>query len=66
MIEAKVEGRNVVATPAAHVAPVIDIMEALKRSLAAKRKPVMAASASAGAESAEQAPKRRARKTAGA
>jgi DNA end-binding protein Ku len=66
MIEAKVEGRNVVATPAAHVAPVIDIMEALKRSLAAKRKPVMAASASAGAEQAEEAPKRRARKTAGA
>src|ERR1039458_10091962 len=45
MIEAKVEGRNVVATPAAHVAPVIDIMEALKRSLAEKRKPIMAAAA---------------------
>jgi DNA end-binding protein Ku len=65
MIEAKVEGRNVVATPDAHVAPVIDIMEALKRSLAEKRKPIAAAAASGGEESAEEAPKRRARKTAG-
>ncbi len=48
MIEAKVEGRKVVATPAAHVAPVIDIMEALKRSLAEKRKPARTATASAG------------------
>jgi DNA end-binding protein Ku len=62
MIEAKVEGRNVVATPAAHVAPVIDIMEALKRSLAEKRKPVAAA---ASAEQAEEAPKKRARKASG-
>src|ERR1022692_5312165 len=71
MIEAKVEGRNVVATPAAHVAPVIDIMEALKRSLAEKRKPIMAAAASAGAplsgaeESSQEAPRKRVRKTAG-
>jgi DNA end-binding protein Ku len=48
MIEAKVEGRKVVATPAAHVAPVIDIMEALKRSLAEKRKPARSATASVG------------------
>jgi DNA end-binding protein Ku len=61
MIEAKIEGRKVVATPAAHVAPVIDIMEALKRSLAEKRKPVKVASASAGApeEEAEQPPARK-------
>src|SRR4051795_11905114 len=39
MIEAKIEGRKVVETPSEHVAPVIDIMEALKRSLAEKRKP---------------------------
>ncbi|MDE3166485.1 MAG: Ku protein [Acidobacteriota bacterium] len=39
MIEAKIEGKNVVETPAEHVAPVIDIMEALKKSLADKRKP---------------------------
>src|SRR5450432_4139535 len=49
MIEAKIEGRNVVATPTAHVAPVIDIMEALKKSLAEKRKPAQAATASASA-----------------
>jgi DNA end-binding protein Ku len=63
MIDAKVEGRSVVATPAAHVAPVIDIMEALKKSLAEKRKPVAAAAASVGEEPLEEAPKRRARKS---
>src|SRR3989442_5996431 len=45
MIEAKIEGKKVVAAPSEHVAPVIDIMEALKRSLAEKRKPAMAATA---------------------
>jgi DNA end-binding protein Ku len=65
MIEAKVEGRAVVAAPEAHVAPVIDIMEALKRSLAEKRKPVAAAGASAGEARVEEAPKRRARKAGG-
>jgi len=40
MIKAKVEGHRVVETPATHVAPVIDIMEALKRSLEQKKKPV--------------------------
>ena len=39
MIEDKIEGKKVVETPAAHIAPVIDIMEALKKSLAEKRKP---------------------------
>src|ERR1041385_5933483 len=39
MIEAKIEGKKVVETPSEHVAPVIDIMEALKKSLAEKRKP---------------------------
>ena len=69
MIEAKVEGRKVVATPAAHVAPVIDIMEALKKSLAEKRKPAQQATASAGATEeetateAEAAPKKRTRKS---
>ncbi|MFN7992113.1 MAG: Ku protein [Bryobacteraceae bacterium] len=55
MIEDKIEGRKVVETPEAHVAPVIDIMEALKRSLAEKKKPVQVATASAG-ESEEEAP----------
>jgi DNA end-binding protein Ku len=65
MIEAKIEGRNVVATPTAHIAPVIDIMEALKKSLAEKKKPAMAETATAApAEAeAEAAPKKRVRKT---
>src|SRR3974390_1137207 len=48
MIEAKIEGKKVVETPESKVAPVIDIMEALKRSLAEKRKPAQAATASSG------------------
>jgi DNA end-binding protein Ku len=69
MIEAKIEGKKVVATPAAHVAPVIDIMEALKRSLAEKKKPAMAATATTPEQQeqeeavAEAAPKKRARKS---
>ena len=70
MIEAKIEGKKVVETPEAKIAPVIDIMEALKRSLAEKRKPAQAATASSGAaeEEAEApveitAPKKRTRKT---
>ena len=65
MIEAKVEGRKVVATPAAHVAPVIDIMEALKKSLAEKRKPAQAAATAGGAEEEApvEAPKKRARRS---
>lgn len=67
MIEDKIEGKKVVATPEAHVAPVIDIMEALKKSLAEKRKPAQAATAiAAEAEEAaplEEAPKKRARKS---
>lgn len=65
MIESKIEGRKVVETPAPTVAPVIDIMEALKRSLAEKRKPVQAASAAAQAEEQPaEAPKKRARRKA--
>jgi DNA end-binding protein Ku len=67
MIEAKIEGKKVVATPATHVAPVIDIMEALKKSLAEKRKPAQTATAVASASEAETpveaAPKKRARKS---
>jgi DNA end-binding protein Ku len=67
MIEAKIAGQKVVATPETHVAPVIDIMEALKKSLAEKRKPATVATAVAGAPSEEvqevAAPKKRARKT---
>jgi DNA end-binding protein Ku len=65
MIEAKIAGQKVVATPETHVAPVIDIMEALKKSLAEKRKPASVATAVAGAEETVEtaAPKKRARKT---
>lgn len=69
MIEAKIEGKKVVATPAAHVAPVIDIMEALKRSLAEKKKPAMAATAATPEQEQEEAvaeaaaPKKRTRKS---
>ena len=65
MIEDKIEGRKVVETPSEHFAPVIDIMEALKKSLAEKRKPAMAATAAAttGTGEVEAAPKRRARKS---
>src|ERR1700704_3212747 len=57
MIEDKIEGRKVVSTPAEHVAPVIDIMEALKTSLADKRKPAMVATAAAaGAQEEDSGP----------
>lgn len=61
MIEAKIEGRKVVETPEAHVAPVIDIMEALKKSLAQK-KPARAAASAAGAEEEAEQPAPAARK----
>src|SRR4249920_3056427 len=65
MIEDKIEGRKVVETPSEHFAPVIDIMEALKKSLAEKRKPAAVATAAAAAETelAEVAPKKRVRKS---
>jgi DNA end-binding protein Ku len=47
MIDAKLAGHKVVETPAPAVAPVIDIMEALKKSLAEK-KPVKVATAASG------------------
>jgi len=46
MIEAKVKGQEIVAPPPAQeLAPVIDIMEALKTSLAALKKPPVAEAA---------------------
>ena len=54
MIEAKVEGHKVVETPEPHVAPVIDIMEALKKSLES-RKPPMTATTAAGSGEEEEA-----------
>lgn len=71
MIKAKVEGKEVVETAApAHKAPVIDILEALKMSLAeAKKPPQSVRQASARSEDAGQADgakPRKARKTSGA
>jgi len=45
MIQAKVEGKEIVETaPTQHKAPVIDVLEALKMSLAQAKKPVSSAS----------------------
>ena len=62
MIQTKIQGQKVVEAPEAHIAPVIDIMEALKRTLEIKKKPVQAALESSGAEEAiteEAAPKKK-------
>jgi DNA end-binding protein Ku len=53
MIEARVEGQSVVETPEVHVAPVIDIMEALKKSLEA-RKPPKTATTAVGSSAGEE------------
>lgn len=54
MVQAKVQGRQVVQAPAAqHLAPVIDIMEALKASLALGRKPVQSVAEAGTASTAE-------------
>jgi len=66
MIEAKIEGKKVVETPAEHIAPVIDIMETLKKSLAEKRKPAQVATAEGAETVAEEAPKKHGHGTAGA
>lgn len=63
MIEDKVAGHKVVETPQAHIAPVIDIMEALKKSLEQKKKPpqtAVAADTHASETAEEPVAKRRA------
>lgn len=60
MIEAKIAGREVVAPAAAQeLAPVVDIMEALKSSLAALKKPVVSIDSGSAAPAEEEKPKRR-------
>jgi DNA end-binding protein Ku len=62
MIQTKIQGQKVVEAPEPHVAPVIDIMEALKRSLDIKKKPVQVASEASGADEAvaeEASPKKK-------
>ena len=52
LIEAKREGRQTVEVAAPqHLAPVVDILEALKMSLDQMKKPVRSASSSASVES---------------
>ena len=64
MIQSKIQGQKVVEAPEPHVAPVIDIMEALKRTLEIRKKPVQTASEAGGvgeaAASVEEPKKRRA------
>jgi len=68
MIDAKIEGQAVVETPEEKIAPVIDIMEALKRSLEARKGPKVATAAAGqsielSADEVEAQPKsKRARK----
>jgi DNA end-binding protein Ku len=52
MIEARIEGREVVETPEATMAPVIDIMEALKKSLEMRKPPKKAEEAAPVTEAA--------------
>jgi DNA end-binding protein Ku len=57
MIQAKIEGKQTVETPQeAHLAPVIDIMEALKMSLENAKKPVRTATGKAAAADEATAP----------
>jgi DNA end-binding protein Ku len=60
MIEAKKEGQEVVATPQPQQAKVVDILEALKASLAAAKKPA-ASETEAAAEPASKPARKRAR-----
>ena len=53
LIQAKLEGKQVTATPQPHLAPVIDLMEALKKSLAAPRKPPARAAGATPEKAAE-------------
>jgi DNA end-binding protein Ku len=64
LIAAKIQGREVASgqPQAASAAPVVDIMEALKKSLAAARKPVGRAEEATGeAKSQRRTPKRQAK-----
>jgi DNA end-binding protein Ku len=63
MIQAKIEGKQTVEPPEeAHLAPVIDIMEALKMSLENAKKPVRTATGKAAIESDAPAKPKKAKK----
>ena len=67
MIEAKIEGKKVVAAPAEHIAPVIDIMEALEAEPGGEAQAGAGGHGRGGSpeeeQPAEAAPKKRARKS---
>lgn len=60
MVQAKIQGQDVVETPTPALAPVIDIMEALKQSLAAPRKPPVQEQQAETAVAVEKGKKKRA------
>jgi DNA end-binding protein Ku len=62
MIQAKVDGHKVVETPEQHIAPVIDIMEALKKSLEARKPPRTATASASSSEAAEEVAQPKARR----
>ena len=64
MIEAKVAGKEVVATAEPkHKAPVIDILEALKMSIAEAKKPIRSSTGTPATPAEEAAPARKGRKS---
>jgi DNA end-binding protein Ku len=60
MIAAKLKGQEVAEAPQPHMAPVIDLMEALKKSLAEKQAPAAAGAAASAAAPAGKKPPARA------
>ncbi len=62
LLEAKRQGMEIVVPEAPRLAPVIDLMEALQKSLASKKPPVRAAEAEAPAEESPAGRKRAARR----
>ena len=59
MIQDKIEGHKIVETPTPHIAPVIDIMEALKKSLEQRKPAAKASAVSAESEAEAAAPVKR-------
>ena len=66
MIQAKVEGKQIVETvETKHKAPVVDILEALKMSIAEVKKPIRSSVGTPAASAEEPASPKKSRKTGG-
>ena len=66
MIQAKVEGKQIVETvETKHKAPVVDILEALKMSLAEVKKPIRSSTGTVAVPVEEDRPAKKSRKTGG-